>query len=135
MGRVADDSGPLGTIDLAATTLYVSDLDAALAWYADKLGLTPVSSGTDGHRYATFQLGSALVVLEPIEAALEPSPRGTENMTINLVVRRDAEDIRNDLIASGVQCGEIVTSGFRSFLVRDLDGNRFYIAQPAKQST
>ena len=40
---MADDSGPLGTIDLAATTLYAADLDAAVDWYAEKLGLAPMS--------------------------------------------------------------------------------------------
>jgi catechol-2,3-dioxygenase len=129
---MTDSAGtPLGPVDVAAATLYTLDLDAAVAWYGECLGLTPMTVGTDGHRYAVFHLGGSLVVLEPIEAALEPVPPGSDSTTINLVVQRDADDIRADLIARGVRCGEIVDSpNYRSFLIRDLDGNRFYVAQP-----
>jgi catechol 2,3-dioxygenase-like lactoylglutathione lyase family enzyme len=127
---MTDDTGPLGTIDLAATTLYANDLDAAVAWYDDKLGLTPINISKDGHPFAVFRIGGTLVVLEPIEAALEPSPPGAESTTINLVTKRNADEIRGELIANGVGCGEIVESpNFRSFLIRDLDGNRYYVAQ------
>jgi catechol 2,3-dioxygenase-like lactoylglutathione lyase family enzyme len=128
---MADDNGPLGSVDLAATTLYAADLDAAVNWYGENLGLTPVTVGKDGHAYAVFQLAGSLVVLEPIEAALEPAPPGSESTTINLVVKRNADDVRDELCARGVRCGEIVESpSFRSFLIRDLDGNRYYVAQP-----
>jgi catechol 2,3-dioxygenase-like lactoylglutathione lyase family enzyme len=128
---MTDEAGPLGSISLAATTLYVADLDAALLWYADVLGLTPVMVGTDGHPYATFRVGGGLVVLEPIEAALEPSPPGSESTTINLIVTRSATEVRDDLLGKGVVCGAIVDSPhYSSFLFRDLDGNRFYAAQP-----
>ena len=120
---------PLGSVQMVATTLYVADLDKALAWYAEKLGLTPMNVGSDGHSYAAFSLGGGIVVLEPIEAALEPSPRGAENTTLNVVVDRDPIEVRADLLSRGVECGEIVLSGFASFLVRDLDGNRFYITR------
>jgi catechol 2,3-dioxygenase-like lactoylglutathione lyase family enzyme len=132
---MADDNGPLGAVDLAATTLYAADLDAAIDWYGENLGLTPISLGKDGHAYAVFQLGGSVVVLEPIEAALEPAPPGSESTTINLVVKRNADEIRNDLRAKGVRCGEIVESpNFRSFLIRDLDGNRYYVAQPVTKA-
>src|SRR5579884_3704914 len=35
--RMAEDRCPLGNIELAATTFYVSDLEAAVAWYGDVL--------------------------------------------------------------------------------------------------
>lgn len=127
---MADDHGPLGTIDLAATTLYAVDLDAAIAWYGDKLGLTPINVSKDGHPFAVFRIGGTLVVLEPIEAALEPAPPGSESTTINLVTKRNADEVRDTLTAKGVNCGEVVESpNFRSFLIRDLDGNRYYVAQ------
>ena len=121
---------PLGTISLVAVTLYVADLDKALAWYAENLGLTPTNEGSDGHRFAAFTLGGTIVVLEPIEAALEPAARSAENTTLNVIVDRDPVDVRADLLSRGVECSEIVLSGFASFLVRDLDGNRFYITRP-----
>lgn len=126
---------PLGHIQLAATSFYVADLDAAIAWYEEKMGLTPVSVGKDGHRYASFVLGSAIMVLEPIEAALEPTDLGTENTTINLVVDQDPHTVRELLVQRDVPCGPAVASpNFVSFLVRDLDGNRFYVTRPANQA-
>jgi catechol 2,3-dioxygenase-like lactoylglutathione lyase family enzyme len=128
---MTDDQGPLGVIDLAATTMYVADLDAAISWYETVLGLRPLMVGTDGHRYATYQLGGALVVLEPIEAAIEPAAPGSESTTINLIVKRDASTVRKDLMDRGASCSEIVPSPhYNSFLMRDRDGNRFYVAQP-----
>jgi catechol-2,3-dioxygenase len=128
---MASDQGPLGAIDLAATTLYVADLDAAMRWYKEALGLQPAMVGTDAHRYATFQMGGSLVVLEPLEAALEPTAPGSESMTINLIVQRDPGEIREELLRNGVVCSAIVDSPhYSSFLIRDCDGNRFYIARP-----
>jgi catechol 2,3-dioxygenase-like lactoylglutathione lyase family enzyme len=117
-------------VKLVATTLYVADLDKALDWYREQLGWVPASEGSDGHRYAAFSFGGALVVLEPIEAALEPAARGSENTTLNVMIDRDPVEVREALLARGVECGEVVLSGFASFLMRDLDGNRFYITRP-----
>ena len=120
---------PLGPVGMVAVTLYVSDLDAAIRWYGEKLGLRPMSEGVDGHRYAGYSIGGAIVVLEPIEAALEPAIPGSENTTLNVLIDRDPEEVRGELVDRGVSCGELVASpNYVSFLVRDLDGNRFYIA-------
>lgn len=129
-----DTEGPFGTIGVAATTLYVSDLDASLAWYDEVLGLQPMNVASDGDRYAAFLIGGGIVVLEPRSAAIEPAPPGAESTTINLVVDKDAEEVRASLLERGVVCSTVVESpNFRSFLVRDLDGNRFYVAQPVSQ--
>lgn len=128
---MGETGSPLGVVGLLATTLYVTDLDAAISWYGDVLGLEPAMVGMDGDRYASFVMGSAIVVLEPIGAALEPSPPGAESTTLNVIVDRDPLEVRTDLLARGVRCGEAVTSpNFVSFLMRDLDGNRFYITRP-----
>lgn len=122
---------PLGKIELAATTFYVSDLDAAVAWYEERLGLQPMVVGVDGHGYASFLMGGSIMVLEPFEAALELADAGAENTTINLVVSRDPAEVRDELIGAGVTCGPLVSSpNFLSFLIRDLDGNRFYVTRP-----
>lgn len=127
-------NSPLGNIELAATSLYVSDLDAAVSWYEEMLGLTPIAVGTDGHGYASFMMGAGIVVLEPLEAALEPAKPGQENTTVNLVVTRDPAEVRDDLLGRGVPCGPLVASpNFVSFLIRDLDGNRFYVTRPVSQ--
>ncbi|HLX87582.1 MAG TPA: VOC family protein, partial [Acidimicrobiales bacterium] len=122
----------LGTIGLIATTLYVGDLDASIDWYRDVLGLEAAMVGKDGDRYASYVLGSAIVVLEPLRAALEPQAPGAESTTLNVIVDRDPFEVRTDLLGRGVPCSEVVTSpGFVSFLMRDPDGNRFYITRPA----
>ncbi|MHB8438885.1 MAG: VOC family protein [Acidimicrobiales bacterium] len=128
-------TSPLGEIRMAALTIYVRDLDAAVAWYEEKLGLVPLAHGNAEHPFATFHLGGALVVLEPITEALEASPMGSDNATMNLLVERDPHDLRAELVERGVQCGRVVSSSsFASFLVRDLDGNRFYVAKPLKDA-
>ena len=126
-----DIQSPLGTVDAAVTSLYVADLDAAIRWYQTALGLNPVSLGDDIHPHAAYRLGGSLVVLEPIEEALEPAVPASENTTINLVVRRDAGEVRAELLRRGVRCSGMADSPqFSSFLIRDLDGNRFYVSQP-----
>lgn len=127
---MTDSNRPFGAIALAATTLYVRDLDTAVAWYRESLGLEPMVIGRDTHAYAAYQLGPSILVLEPIEAAMEPAPPGSESTTVNLVIDRDPNQVREELIKRGVSCGRIVTSNFHSFLMRDLDGNRFYITRP-----
>jgi len=122
--------GPLGTISMCAVTFYVADLDKALAWYDEKLGLTPLTVSSDGHAYASFSFGGSIVVLEPIEAALEPDALGHDNTTLNVLIEDDPVAVRELLVSRGVSCGEVVLSGFASFLMRDLDGNRFYITRP-----
>ena len=128
---MSDQQSPLGKIELAATSFYVSDIDAAMAWYREKFGLEPAMAGTDGHRYASYLMGGAFVVLEPREAALEAPAIGPEWTTVNLIVDRDPAEAREELRARGVPCGELVTSPhYLSFLVRDPDGNRFYVTRP-----
>ncbi len=127
---MADIQDPLGSIGLAATTFYVSNLDAAVAWYEEKLALKPMTLG-DAEQYASYLVGGSILVLEPRSAALEAAAPGSESTTVNLVVDRDPGNVRSDLLARGVQCGDLVDSPhFRSFLVRDLDGNRFYVTRP-----
>jgi catechol 2,3-dioxygenase-like lactoylglutathione lyase family enzyme len=128
---MSSGEGPLGVVSMVATTLYVSDFDKAIDWYRDKLGLEPAMAGTDGHRYAGYLLGGSFVVLEPIEAALESAGPGGESTTVNVVIESDPEVVYDALLARGVACTELTKSpGYVSFLMRDLDGNRFYVTRP-----
>ncbi len=123
---------PLGNIGLVACSLYVADLDAAIVWYAEKLGLEPMSISVEDNRFAAFSLGGAIIVLEPIEVAIEPTELGTENTTLNVMIDRDPTGVRAELMDRGVACSDLVFStDFVSFLLRDLDGNRFYISRAA----
>lgn len=131
MGASAE---PLGKVALAAITFYVTDLDVAVAWYEDTLGWKPVSLGADAERYASYVVGGSILVLEPRTAALEAAAPGSESTTVNLLVERDPAEVREDLLGRGVVCGPLVASPhYRSFLIRDLDGNRFYVSRPATE--
>jgi catechol 2,3-dioxygenase-like lactoylglutathione lyase family enzyme len=124
-------AGPLGEVAMIATTLYVADLDKAIEWYRDRLGLEPTTVGTDAFPFASYLLGGALVVLEPIEAALEAAGLGSGSTTVNVVVKRDPVAIYDALSSRGVECSRLAESpGYASFLMRDLDGNRFYVTKP-----
>jgi len=131
---LADETSPLSTIALTAVSLYVSDIDAAISWYEQALGLVPTLVGRDAERYASFLMGGTFVVLEPRHAALEAAAPGSESTTVNLIVDRDPAEIRDELLARGVACGPLVASPhYRSFLMRDLDGNRFYVTRPVSE--
>lgn len=128
---MSSGEGPLGSVSMVATTLYVTDFDKAINWYRDKLGLEPAMAGTDGHRYAGYLLGGSFVVLEPIEAAIESVGPGAESTTVNVVIESDPAVVYDVLLARGVACTGLVESpGYVSFLLRDLDGNRFYVTRP-----
>lgn len=122
----------LGDLSMMATSLYVADLDAAVDWYRDVLGLEPIAVGEDQHPYATYTVGSALFVLEPTDALWQgKGTTGSGAATINLVTDRDPGEVLDDLRAAGAECSDIVDSpGFSSFLVTDPDGNRFYVTKP-----
>jgi catechol 2,3-dioxygenase-like lactoylglutathione lyase family enzyme len=127
---MTEAASPLGTVGMVAISFYVSDLDAAIAWYAEKLGFQPMSVGADGHRFAAYSIGGAVVVLEPIEAALEPARPASENTTLNVMIDLDPAEVRAELVSRGVSCGDLAPSpNYLSFLVRDLDRNRFYISR------
>ena len=128
---MTDDSGPLGNIGLAATTFYVADLDGAVDWYREMLGLEPMTMGSDAERYAAFLVGGTILVLEPRSAAIDAAAPGAESTTINLVVDKDPRAIHVELTRRGVVCSAVVDSPhYSSFLVRDLEGNRFYVSRP-----
>lgn len=131
---MGDNAEPLGRVTLAATTFYVNDLDAAVTWYEDVLGWTPLMRGTDAERYASYLVGGAILVLEPRTAALEAAAPGAESTTINLLVERDPAEVRAALLRRDVECGPVVASPhYCSFLFRDLDGNRYYASRPATE--
>lgn len=117
---------------MAADSLYVSDLDASVAWYRDVLGLEPIFEGKDKHPFATYNVGGFLFVLEPTRALWQGAGQtGSGAATINLVTDRSPAEILDELRAAGVDCSDIVDSpGFSSFLFKDPDGNRFYITRP-----
>jgi catechol 2,3-dioxygenase-like lactoylglutathione lyase family enzyme len=121
-------------VSYAAVTLYVDDIDVSVRWYADVLGLHPADRAADEFPYARYEVGRLALVLEPAYAATDPvdSDR-TGAAALNLVVDRDPADIRNGLVAQGVDCTEIHESPkFATFLLRDPDGHRLYVTRPRR---
>jgi catechol 2,3-dioxygenase-like lactoylglutathione lyase family enzyme len=127
-------AGPnrLGPIAYAATTLYVDDLEASIAWYRRTLGLEPASVSHDEFAYARYRVGDLVFVLEPASAATDPHDSGrTGAAALNLVVQREPATIRAELLEDGVPCTDLKASPrFETFLVRDPDGHRIYVTKP-----
>ncbi len=108
---------------LGEVIVYVRDMDAALGFYRDVLGLEPAYVS---EHWSTFATGECTFCLHPIDrrerGVGEPDPTF---MTADL----DREHAR--LAAAGVDVTEIrePVPGTRVFDARDPDGNRFSLEQ------
>ncbi len=118
---------------LEVVLLPVSDLDAAIAFYRDKVGFT-LDHDTTNEWMHVAQLtprgsGCSIVVGDlPAQREMPPgSMRG-----LQLVVA-DAEAARQELIGRGIECGEITVfderDGGTFFGFSDPDGNTWTVQQ------
>lgn len=114
------------TFGRAAPTIAVSDLDAALAFYRDLLGLR-----------VTFSNGQPVgfVILErdraEIHLTLVPGHRGTSANVLHLMVS-DATALHEVVAAAGVRIIKGLRDhdyGLRAFVMADPDGNRIDVGQ------
>ncbi|HSS80923.1 MAG TPA: VOC family protein [Gaiellaceae bacterium] len=102
----------------------VADLDAALAFYKDKLGFTETFVD-EQERWASLDRGATEIALG--EGAREPGEEG-------LVATVDVEDVkaeRASLADAGVEVGTVLElhGAMRLVDVYDPDGNRLQLAQ------
>jgi catechol 2,3-dioxygenase-like lactoylglutathione lyase family enzyme len=119
------DSTPVAPYDpsvqLAEIVLYVRDMERAVRFYRDTVGLEP---DVESHAWTTFRTGPCTLALHATErrdaGVGEPDPTF-------LVADADAE--RERLAAAGVDVTEIrePAAGVRVFDLRDLDGNRLSV--------
>lgn len=109
-------------------TVYVSNLDHAIRFYTDALGLK--LTNRFGNHWATVQAGSTLVIgLHPWNPR-HPKPGTRGAVQVGLVVSQDTpiQDFAARLRTHGVAVSEIVdTESGRYITFADPDGNLIYI--------
>jgi catechol 2,3-dioxygenase-like lactoylglutathione lyase family enzyme len=115
-------------------TVYVSDMDRAVNFYVDQLGLKLAKRY--GNHWAEIQVGDSLVIgLHPkSDSAPPPGTRGA--MSIGLSVNEPIEQVVDRLRARGVQFrGSVVRdemAGVSFAFLGDQDGNDIYLCEVTK---
>jgi len=109
-------------------TVYVSNMDAAVRFYAETLGLK--LAYRFGDHWAAVEVGKGLTIgLHPASAEMPAGRRGS--MSIGLELSGSIHDAVQALEAKGVKFDGAVNEGkagsFVSF--QDPDGNLLYLAQ------
>jgi catechol 2,3-dioxygenase-like lactoylglutathione lyase family enzyme len=109
-------------------TLYVSNMDTAIRFYTEVLGLK--LTNRFGNHWATVQAGTTLVIgLHPwSEKYPRPGTRGA--VQIGLVLSRDEaiEDLAARLRTHGVEVSAVIESQEANYIsFTDPDGNPIYV--------
>ena len=123
------------------SALYVTDLDAAEAFYADVVGLELITKAEG--RHAFFRCGEGVLLLFVAEATKVPPgpdaklpvpPHGSvgQGHLCFAATDEEIEDWRRRLAAKGVAIEADFTwpSGGRSIYLRDPSGNSLEFAEP-----
>ena len=108
-------------------TIYVANMDRAVRFYTETLGLK--LAYRFGDHWASVELGKGLTIgLHPASAE---SPKGPGGMSIGLELAGSLEEAIHRLEAKGVRFGQVVNEGkagkFAHFT--DPDGNSLYLAE------
>jgi catechol 2,3-dioxygenase-like lactoylglutathione lyase family enzyme len=109
-------------------TVFVSNMDRAVHFYTDVLGLKLVYRFGDD--WASVEVGKGLTIgLHPLSAKAQAG--GSGGMSIGLELSGKIEDAIDKLKSKGVHFGEIIDDDkagrFAHF--HDPDGNSLYLAQ------
>jgi catechol 2,3-dioxygenase-like lactoylglutathione lyase family enzyme len=109
-------------------TVYVSDMDTAVRFYSETLGLK--LAYRFGNHWASVEVGKGLTIgLHPASAEMPPGKKGS--MAIGLELSGSIHEAVKTLTANGVKFSGPVNEGkagsFVSF--EDPDGNLLYLAQ------
>jgi catechol 2,3-dioxygenase-like lactoylglutathione lyase family enzyme len=109
-------------------TVYVSNMDTAIRFYTDVLGLK--LTNRFGNHWATVQAGTTLVIgLHPWSAKY-PRPGTKGAVQIGLVVSRDEplNDLAARLRKHGVEVSDVIESQEANYIhFTDPDGNPIYV--------
>jgi catechol 2,3-dioxygenase-like lactoylglutathione lyase family enzyme len=115
-------------INGGTATVYVSNMDTAIRFYTDVLGLK--LTNRFGNHWATVQAGTTLVIgLHPWSTKYpRPGTRGA--VQIGLVVSRDEplNDLAARLRKHGVEVSDVIESREANYIhFTDPDGNPIYV--------
>lgn len=118
----------MATIERIGNVYYrVSDMDAAVGFYENTLGLK--LKFRDGDNWAAFDVGGATLALE---GASGPIPNGG-GATVSLRVS-GLEELVSSLGARGASVGAIVAGGHeRRAELTDPSGNRLVLYEPLRR--
>ena len=109
-------------------TVYVSDMDKAVRFYTEVLGLK--LTNRFGNHWATVQAGKSLVIgLHPSRAG-SPTPGTRGAVQVGLVLGQDhpIEQFADRLRTHGVDVSEIIESEAGNYIhFEDPDGNPIYV--------
>ena len=109
-------------------TVYVSNMDSAIRFYTEVLGLK--LTNRFGNHWATVQAGQTLLIgLHPWSAKY-PRPGTKGSVQIGLVVSRDEPigDLAARLRQHGVEVSDIIKSEEANYIsFADPDGNPIYV--------
>ena len=120
--------------DITAT-IYVSDMDRAVDFYTNVLGL-PLA-GRWGNEYASIDTGKgAAIGLHPARAPHSPRPGTKGAIQIGFTVDKPLDDVVRDLQARGVKFrGPVIDDvQVRIALFGDPDDNDLYLIEVVKWS-
>jgi catechol 2,3-dioxygenase-like lactoylglutathione lyase family enzyme len=114
-------------VELVEVVLYVSDMERAIRFYRDTLGL---ELEYESAGWTTFRTGACTLALHAV-AAREP---GTAEPDPTFLVADVAAE-RARLVGAGVEVTEIrePVAGTQVFDARDPDGNRFSLESRSSQ--
>ncbi len=113
-------------------TIYVTDMDRAIAFYAETLGLRLAFRA--GDHYAEIDAGDGLILgLHPAGAG-SPTPGASGAITVTLGVTGSLEEVVRKLEESGVRFRTAIQSDGPVRLVRfeDADGNAMWLCEQSK---
>jgi catechol 2,3-dioxygenase-like lactoylglutathione lyase family enzyme len=115
-------------------TVFVSDMDRAVAFYVDQLGLTLAQRY--GNHWAEIRVGDTLVIGLHPKSDNGPVPGTSGAMSIGLLIDEPIEQAVERLSARGVRFrGPVVRdekAGLSFVSLGDQDGNDLYLCQVAR---
>ena len=109
-------------------TVFVSNMDNAIRFYTEVLGLK--LTNRFGNNWATVQAGKSLVIGLHPWSAMYPRPGTKGSVQIGLVVSRDEPigDLAARLRKHGVEVSDIIKSEEANYIsFADPDGNPIYV--------
>jgi catechol 2,3-dioxygenase-like lactoylglutathione lyase family enzyme len=120
---------PIRVLEGALPTVFVSDMDRAVAFYTDVLGLALAFRA--GDHWASIDAGAGTQIgLHPRDAQTTATGNA-DAISIGLNVTEPLETVMAALSARGVEFGDVSTDGMLKIAhFTDPDGNPLYLCEP-----